>query len=79
MNKIIIFLLSLYSTYAFSQVYIDAPGQNLTAPPPPGTGGGPVTPGTPASSIDMYFPLLFALAIYIIYCNRHKIILKKYE
>ena len=78
MNKIIIFLLSLYSTIVFSQVYVNVPSDN-SVPPPPGNGGGPVTPGTPASSIDMYFPLLFALAIYIIYCNRHKIILKKYE
>ena len=35
-------------------------------PPPPGEGGGPLTPGAPASSIDMYLVFLFVFAVIII-------------
>lgn len=65
MNRFIILFFSFLSSFGFSQVYINSPGGEMP-PPPPGEGGGPLTPGAPASSIDMYLVFLFVFAVIII-------------
>lgn len=57
--------MSLFSTLAYSQIYMDSPGGE-SIPPPPGSGGGPITPGAPASNVDMYLFLLLGFGVLLI-------------
>lgn len=45
---------------------------NDDPPPPPGDGVGGTTSGAPTAVISMYLPLLFLIALYMIYKTRAK-------
>lgn len=56
---------NLYSLYEEPIINLEA--TSMMPPPPPSGGGGSTTPGGPDAPINKYLPLLFLIAIYLIY------------